>query len=60
MEAAGRTENGHFSAAGFRDLSGIGRNLTIEVLEYFDRTQVTRRDGDGGRTIHSNFTPAPE
>ena len=56
VAAAGLAEGGYFSAAGFRDLSGIGRNLTIEVLEHFDRTQVTSRDGEDGRTIHPNFT----
>ena len=30
----------------FRDRSGIGRNLAIEVLEYFDRIKFTRRVGD--------------
>jgi selenocysteine-specific elongation factor len=34
-----------FLAAAYRDASGIGRNLTIEVLEYFDRMGLTRRDG---------------
>jgi selenocysteine-specific elongation factor len=34
------------SAAAFRDRSGIGRNLAIEVLEYFDRIRFTRRVGD--------------
>jgi selenocysteine-specific elongation factor len=56
VDAANRAEDGQFSAGEFRDLSGIGRNLTIEVLEYFDRTGVTSRDGEGRRTIHSNFT----
>ena len=31
-----------FSAAAYRDRSGVGRNLTIEVLEFLDRTGVTR------------------
>ena len=31
-----------FDAAAFRNLSGIGRNLTIEVLEYLDRAGHTR------------------
>lgn len=31
-----------FDAAAFRNLSGIGRNLTIEVLEYLDRSGRTR------------------
>jgi len=33
-------------ATAFRDRSGIGRNLAIEVLEYFDRIKFTRRVGD--------------
>src|SRR5712691_9804414 len=35
-----------FTAFGFKDRSGIGRNLTIEVLEYLDAIGVTRRVGD--------------
>jgi selenocysteine-specific elongation factor len=35
-----------FTAAAFKDRSGIGRNLTIEVLEYLDAIGVTRRVGD--------------
>ena len=34
------------TAAAFRDRSGIGRNLAIEVLEFFDRIRFTRRVGD--------------
>jgi len=34
------------TAAAFRDRTGIGRNLAIEVLEYFDRIRFTRRVGD--------------
>ena len=37
---------GTIPAAAFRDRSGIGRNLAIEVLEYFDRIKFTRRVGD--------------
>ncbi|HVB14955.1 MAG TPA: selenocysteine-specific translation elongation factor [Stellaceae bacterium] len=37
---------GNFTAAGFKEHSGIGRNLTIEVLEYLDRAGITRRTGD--------------
>lgn len=33
-----------FSVIQFRDASGIGRNLCIEILEYFDRVGFTRRD----------------
>lgn len=37
---------GRFTAADFRDRSGIGRNAVIELLEYFDRIGLTRREGD--------------
>jgi len=33
---------GSFNAAEYRDASGIGRNLTIQALEYLDRAGVTR------------------
>jgi selenocysteine-specific elongation factor len=35
-----------FAAADFNCESGIGRNLTIQVLEYFDRIGITHRRGD--------------
>ena len=35
-----------FSVIQFRDASKIGRNLCIEILEYFDRVGFTRRDGN--------------
>ncbi len=35
-----------FSVIDFRDASGIGRNLCIEILEYFDGIGFTRRDGN--------------
>jgi selenocysteine-specific elongation factor len=47
--AAGLAEDSpehSFTAALFKDRSGIGRNLTIEVLEYLDQIGVTRRVGD--------------
>lgn len=34
--------SGSFNAAEYRDASGIGRNLTIQVLEYLDRAGITR------------------
>jgi selenocysteine-specific elongation factor len=49
-ELAGASPEGRFTAAEFKDRSGIGRNLTIEVLEYLDRIGVTRREGDA-RTV---------
>ena len=44
---------GSFTAAAFKDRSGIGRNLTIEVLEYLDRIGATRRDGDARVVLRS-------
>ena len=38
-----------FSAAQFRDASGLGRNFTIQLLEFFDRIGVTRRSGETRR-----------
>lgn len=38
-------ENG-ISVIQFRDSSGIGRNLCIEILEYFDTLGFTRRSSD--------------
>jgi selenocysteine-specific elongation factor len=35
-----------FGAAAYRDRCGLGRNLTIEVLEYLDGAGYTRRAGD--------------
>jgi selenocysteine-specific elongation factor len=38
--------DGPFTAAMFNDRCNVGRNLTIEILEYLDRIGVTRRVGD--------------
>jgi selenocysteine-specific elongation factor len=35
-----------FDARAFRDRTGIGRNLTIEVLEFLDSAGLTRRAGN--------------
>jgi|TARA_Y100000310_G_scaffold295300_1_gene326515 selenocysteine-specific elongation factor len=40
-----------FSASEYRDKTGIGRNLAIEVLEYFDRAGFTQRLGDKRRLL---------
>ena len=39
------------SVKSYRDITGIGRNLSIEILEYFDRQGVTRRLGDKRQII---------
>ena len=50
-EAAGESADGNVTAASFRDKAGIGRNLAIEVLEYFDKIRFTRRAGNERRIL---------
>ena len=45
VEALGANEN-TFGVVEFRDHSNIGRNLAIEVLEFFDKSGFTWRTGD--------------
>ncbi len=40
------SEHHGFGAAAYRDRCGLGRNLTIEVLEFLDHAGYTRRAGD--------------
>jgi len=47
-EIAAALANAHpqgFTAAQFRDASGLGRNFVIELLEFFDRIGITGRRG---------------
>lgn len=53
---AAETDDGTFDAAAYRNRSGIGRNVTIEVLEFFDSTGFTRRDGDARKVMRSSAT----
>ena len=41
----------NFTVRQFRDASGMGRNVVIEVLEHFDRKGFTRRAGDSRRVV---------
>jgi selenocysteine-specific elongation factor len=41
---------GEFTIGEYRDFTGVGRNLAIEVLEYFDRLGLTQR-GANARSI---------
>ncbi len=38
--------DGSVGVSPFRKEAGIGRNLAVEVLEYFDRVGLSRRDGN--------------
>ena len=48
---AGESGDGRFTAAAYKDRSGIGRNVTIELLEFFDKEGFTRREGDARRIV---------
>jgi selenocysteine-specific elongation factor len=48
-----QSEEAGFTAAEFNKRSGIGRNLTIIVLEYLDSIGVTRRTGDLRHVVRS-------
>ena len=42
---ANESPDGSYDAAGYRDRTGIGRNLTVQVLEFLDRAGLSRFDG---------------
>src|SRR6516164_7400548 len=52
QELAANSPEGTFTAATFKDRSGVGRNLTIQILEYLDKMAVTRRAGDARIVLH--------
>jgi selenocysteine-specific elongation factor len=45
LALAGESADGGCDAAAYRDRTGIGRNLTVQVLEFLDRAGITRFDG---------------
>ena len=47
---------GLFSAAQYRDATGIGRTRVIKILEFFDTLGITQRIGDT-RKMHKDFVP---
>jgi len=51
-ELAEGSVEGTFTAAAFKDRSGVGRNLTIQILEYLDKMGATRREGDARILLH--------
>ena len=60
-ELADSSPDGTFTAAAFKDRSGIGRNLTIQMLEFLDKMGATRRLGDARIVLHGTavFGPPP-
>ena len=49
---------GPFTAAAYRDTAGIGRNIAIDLLEYFDAHRLTRRQGET-RIVVGDLTLLP-
>jgi selenocysteine-specific elongation factor len=47
---------GQFTPAQFRDASGLGRSLAMEILECLDRLGITQRMGDT-RKMRKDFVP---
>ncbi len=43
--------DGTVGVSPFRQKAGIGRNLAVEVLEYFDRVGLSRRDGNARHQV---------
>ncbi len=48
---AAESADGKFTAAAYKDRAGIGRNVTIELLEFFDNEGFTRREGNTRRIV---------
>ncbi|MBO6783385.1 MAG: selenocysteine-specific translation elongation factor [Alphaproteobacteria bacterium] len=46
-------DGGTVSVSDFRKAAGIGRNLAVEVLEYFDRAGLSQRDGNVRHQVKS-------
>ncbi len=44
-------DDGAVSVAELRDASGIGRNMSVEVMEYFEKQRFTQRVGDRYRVV---------
>ena len=48
--------NGQFTAAQYRDATGVGRGLAIEILDVLDRLAITQRLGDA-RKMRKDYVP---
>jgi selenocysteine-specific elongation factor len=54
--ALARANPSGFTAAQYRDATGIGRGLAIEILEFLDTLGITQRVGDA-RKLRKDFVP---
>lgn len=50
-ELAEESPEGDFTAAAYKERTGIGRNVAIQLLEFFDARGLTRRQGDVRRIV---------
>ena len=48
---AAETADGMFSAGAYNKRSGLGRNLAIELLEFFDKRGFSQRTGEGRKLV---------
>jgi len=55
-QAVARANPNGFTAAQYRDATGVGRSLAIEILEFLDTLAITQRIGDA-RRIRKDFVP---
>jgi selenocysteine-specific elongation factor len=53
---AAQQPEGSFIAAQYRDATGTGRSLAIEILEHLDRLGITQRIGDA-RKMRRDYVP---
>ena len=51
QDLAHKADDDLVSVVAFRDASGVGRNIAIEVLEFFDRQRFTHRVGEGRKVL---------
>jgi selenocysteine-specific elongation factor len=52
---AQKNPGGTFTAAQYRDATGVGRGLAIEILEFLDTLAITQRVGDA-RKMRKDYT----
>ena len=50
-EVAAEAPDGMFSAGAYNKRSALGRNLAIELLEFFDKRGFSRRTAEGRKLI---------
>jgi len=56
VDVAANAPGNQFTAAQYRDRTGVGRGLAIEILECLDRLGITQRLGDQ-RKMRRDFAP---